>query len=359
MNTKIIADSTGVYSFKEVRNMNKIKTFLFFALVTAVLCFTPCILHRCYAAFEDLGCGARPLGMGNAFCAVANDANAFLYNPAGLAQLERIQISTMYANLFPGLSDGSGISNNFIAIAYPIPDAVGESWYSKNGLGTLGFGWFNLGVNSDPQRSGASYKEDTYIFSYAKTLEMFSFGISVKILAKEYGESYWTSLNPVFDKARNAYGVGIDFGLMYKSPDNKLALGLQVSDFNEPNIRLSDASPVPMAIRLGVGYKIGSVFGGTIEDITTAFDFTNRDRDYKFYSGVEGWFMEKNIALRFGFGTGSNLFSSVSLGASYQLTEETYNNDFRIDYAFVYPLSGLQPTGGTHRISLTMCFGEK
>lgn len=37
--------------------------------------------------------GPRPLGMGDAFVAVANDYNALLYNPAGLARLEQGQIN--------------------------------------------------------------------------------------------------------------------------------------------------------------------------------------------------------------------------------------------------------------------------
>jgi len=339
--------------------MNKIKILKEVLILTLVviLQLAICNLQFSFAAFEDLGCGARPLGMGNAFCGIANDANAFLYNPAGLAQLEKLQVSTMYANLYPSLSDGSSITNNFIAVAYPLPAITNSA--AKEGWGTVGFGWFNLGVNSDPRRSNATYKEDTYIFSYAKTLEMFSLGVSVKFHTKEYGQNYWTTLNSVFSKTRNAFGVGIDFGLLYKAPDEKLTLGLQLSDVNQPNIQLSEISPVPITVRIGVGYKIKSALDGKFEDIVSALDFTYRDKDYKAFAGIEGWLMEKSIGLRFGFGAGNNSFANISVGASYQLNEGMYNNDFRLDYAFVYPLSGLQPTGGTHRISLTMGFGGK
>ena len=40
----------------------------------------------------DLDLGARPLGMGGAFVAVANDGNAGYWNPAGLSQLQNISI---------------------------------------------------------------------------------------------------------------------------------------------------------------------------------------------------------------------------------------------------------------------------
>ena len=54
---------------------------------------------------------------------------------------------------------------------------------------------------------------------------------------------------------------------------------------------------------------------------------------------------------------GTSYFGSFSLGASYRLIEEIYNNDFQFDYAFIYPINGLRPTSGTHRISITMGFG--
>lgn len=41
--------------------------------------------------------GTRPLGMGNAFVAVADDRNALYYNPAGLARLDRMHVSALGA----------------------------------------------------------------------------------------------------------------------------------------------------------------------------------------------------------------------------------------------------------------------
>ena len=37
--------------------------------------------------------GIRPMGMGGAFVAVSNDANALFYNPAGLADIEKTRVS--------------------------------------------------------------------------------------------------------------------------------------------------------------------------------------------------------------------------------------------------------------------------
>jgi len=38
------------------------------------------------ATFVDIGFGARPLGMGRAYTALAADANAVVWNPAGMKE---------------------------------------------------------------------------------------------------------------------------------------------------------------------------------------------------------------------------------------------------------------------------------
>ena len=48
------------------------------------------------AAFSRMGLGARALGMGGAFVAVADDGFASSFNPAGLVQLKRPIFSASY-----------------------------------------------------------------------------------------------------------------------------------------------------------------------------------------------------------------------------------------------------------------------
>ena len=44
-------------------------------------------------SFSPIGAGARGVGMGGAFIAVADDGSAATFNPAGLAQLRRAELS--------------------------------------------------------------------------------------------------------------------------------------------------------------------------------------------------------------------------------------------------------------------------
>lgn len=83
-----------------------------------------------------VGSGARAQGMGGAFIAVADDATAASWNPAGLAQLERPEVSLVY-NLFWREEsfddtgslwlDGEGVVSldnlNYASVVYPLPVA--------------------------------------------------------------------------------------------------------------------------------------------------------------------------------------------------------------------------------------------
>jgi len=72
--------------------------FLLFALLSS----------PSYAAFDKggvSGIGARPLGMGGAFSTIADSGDAVFYNPAGLIQILRPEISGMGAVLLNGKED--------------------------------------------------------------------------------------------------------------------------------------------------------------------------------------------------------------------------------------------------------------
>ncbi|MBI1926707.1 hypothetical protein HYR99_21000, partial [Candidatus Poribacteria bacterium] len=56
------------------------------------------------AAFLDKA-GVRPLGMGGAFVARADDSSAGLWNPAGLAQLKQSEFVATYSALYTGLGE--------------------------------------------------------------------------------------------------------------------------------------------------------------------------------------------------------------------------------------------------------------
>ena len=116
-----------------------------------------------FSAFKS-GIGARALAMGGAFVAVADDATAMLWNPAGLAQLNDTRIGGMSTDLF-----GLGITHQFVgavttfanfgiglgwertSVASQVVDEEGEpgdlfTWNEQAILGTLATNIMDIGL---------------------------------------------------------------------------------------------------------------------------------------------------------------------------------------------------------------------
>jgi len=130
------------------------------------------------AAFFDMGQGARPVGMGEAFVAVADDANAMYYNVAGMTQVRMLSTTATYTGYMDGLSD------SFIAAVVPM--------YK---YGAFGVSWLNMSA-------GSLYSENTFKLGYAYNLnKSWTAGASLKYMMKSYSTGDATSAsNPVFSK---------------------------------------------------------------------------------------------------------------------------------------------------------------
>ncbi|MBQ2219566.1 MAG: hypothetical protein II417_02075, partial [Elusimicrobia bacterium] len=104
-------------------------------------------VQKAQAAFEDTYWGVRALGMGGAYTAVANDANAPLYNIAGIANCGQREVTLMGSRLFAGL-EGVEISANYLGAVYPISEEWGAVSFAWSSLGTPAlarYDAFNLG----------------------------------------------------------------------------------------------------------------------------------------------------------------------------------------------------------------------
>jgi hypothetical protein len=279
--------------------------------------------------FEDIGVGARPIGMGSAFVALVDDVHSIYYNPAGLSQLTHIEFTSSYGKLYWGLDDGSNLGNAFIGYAHPLAK-----------LGGIGVGWLSLGLNS-------LYREDTFILSYGnKLFSSFSGGLNFKVLYKQYSSNEDTKSDPLFqEKGYSRIGFSGDIGLLYNLSANIFS-GLSLTDILQPNMNLEDErDKLPLGVRIGIAYRDKTNL------INLALDAIYKDGKFNISAGAEKWFSGKSMGVRGGMDIGSDGWKSFSLGGSYQVSP------FEIDYAFIYPLSGLRGTYGSHRFSVTLRFG--
>ena len=108
------------------------------------------------------GAGNRALALGGAYAAVAGDASAPLWNPAGLALMQRSELQAMSATLY-----GIDISEQYASFALP-------SW--RFGTAALGFRRFAVGgVEQRDDRNvllseGLSDSQTEFKLSFARAM---------------------------------------------------------------------------------------------------------------------------------------------------------------------------------------------
>jgi len=294
-----------------------------------------------WAGFIDTGQGARPVGMGRAFTAVADDIHAVFYNPAGMAQLKGLAATTMYARLYPGVSDAD-LNYGLIAAAVPL------GFFGKIGVGVT-----NLSLDV--------YKENMLYVSYGRKLPFnLSVGGSFKMLR-------WSAdgdTDPISGAKDNNYsynGFSIDAGIMYQVPSSllgkflktgRLQLGLMLKDVNQPSIAEngSDSGKLPMGLAVGAAYLS--------ENLIIAADFSKVEKFNKLHLGAE------YVLQRLAFGSWQSAFMVRGGGIRVMNDAEGGEVDFgfgvivrtlQLDYAYVYPLA-LKNVDGSHKISLMFSF---
>lgn len=268
--------------------------------------------------------GARPLSMGGAFVAVADDVNAVYWNPAGLTQLQENQTTWMHTY------------NNRDLINYQ--DFLGYAMPSQKKGVSVGIGYIHSTTIIYIPPQWEEFDQKWYTVSLAKKInENMSLGINLK----QYREEITLLGESIKDDA-----IGIDVGYLYKM-DEKVSIGLLVQDINKPKTFKEELGGIEYLrnIRPGIAYKPN-------EETTIAMDiyyFTLKDAtdpNAKGQSdvrmGIE-WIANENLALRAGFY--GDAFKTMGIGYK--------KGNFQIDYAL---LTG--DDTGTHLVSGTIRFSK-
>lgn len=174
------------------------------------------------------GSGARAIGMGGAFISVADDATAASWNPAGLVQLERPEMSVVGQgsyraenNQFGKYPEASGEQTssqanlNYLSAAYPftllnrnmIVSLNYQHLYDFSRNWNLTFDGRNLPKNFDYEASGSLY---AYGIAYAvQIVPQLSFGFTLNIWQDGIYRNGWetSSRSAGIDKVGTTYWV--------------------------------------------------------------------------------------------------------------------------------------------------------
>ncbi len=276
------------------------------------------------------GVGARALGLGGAYTAVATDASTVYWNPAGLDLLPQ-QSAVMFYSRLP-----FGSQYNAISVAYPTLN-----------LGAVGLAV--LRISSDYEVRGneafgedgaeGSFAQTEFILSYGKkVLFDFAFGASVKLDQKDF-------------EGLIGRGVGLDLGLNYSSSAvsgllQNTAIGLTIQNAIEPILKVNNEGvPLPRNIKVGLAKKLS--FGLEENALSFMADVSmGEGKTPKYHAGMEFLFKGGAMA-RIGLNDKAPAFGA---GAKF--------NVFQIDYSYGWFAEQTPDFGASQRLSVTIEFGK-
>ena len=316
--------------------------------------------------FLTTGVGARPLGMGRAFVALADDGTAGYWNPSGLVFIDYPQLVLMHSERFKGEVKYDYLSCSipyrhekslgFSMIRLGIDDIADtrNAWddYGLDGIpGTGDFGENNgildpgeLNIDKISFFSNTDY---AFHISYAKRhRENFTYGWNVKIIKRAICDD-------------NAFGIGFDAAVLLKKW-NRLSIGANLMDATSTAIFWNTGKKelISPTLKLGLAFKIETkYFSGSILPL---MDWDIRFENRKFASQYNfgpisldpHYGLELSIKDRIFLRGGYDDLKRVSFGAGIKLPK------LNVDYSF-NSFDNIDQLGDTHRISLTLTLEEE
>jgi tetratricopeptide (TPR) repeat protein len=276
--------------------------------------------------FLSFGVGGRAMAMGGAYYGISDDATAAYWNPAGLAQLQRKELTTMQATLVA--------QNKLTYFSFAYPTKGGSCFAgSMTQMANAGFEQVdavfdpNTGQTTSIQNKGSFVdSQKAMALSWGKGVtETVLFGMSLKNITRQLG--------PSTDSAKS-----LDIGMMKTmGASYRMGLGMQ-NVFSQISGDTQDKYPVTI--------KFGNSLRLFKERLTLAADASkvlNGSTDLRF--GGEYW-VSRWFAFRFGLlGLPSVQETDFGFGLNFK--------SFTLDIA-----QGIHDLGSSTRMSVTFRFGQ-
>ncbi|MDI6731904.1 MAG: S-layer homology domain-containing protein [Candidatus Margulisbacteria bacterium] len=197
----------------------------------------------------QIGIGARPLALGRAYSALADDASAIFINPSGLASQDGLRLISMYSSILDG--------NTYLT--------AGAA--NKFQFGTLGLGFINVAspnievyewIGGVPVVVGyMNYNSSILLLSYANTFrDVIQLGGSLKIYSQGFSSSTITN------ESSSGLGYDADLGIKFH-PRRWLSVGLCAQNFIPSSMSAKftwtgtgEPEDIPSLVKIGLAVNV-------------------------------------------------------------------------------------------------------
>ena len=287
------------------------------------------------ADFLKIPVGARETSLGGAFTAVADNADAVYYNPAGLNLLQSPE-AAFSQNKFV-----EGVSQQWFAGAYPYK--AGVFGFGANYLSVSAFDAYDTGDN----RTGSVAASNLALYlSWGggspldyKFIRAVSYGATVKYISE------------TLDTERGS-GYGLDLGVLADSPVENLRFGLNVENAVSSRIKfIEKGARPPLTFKTGATYALRTAAGPVLRG---SLDYVFRgDRAGYIAAGLESVFFDV-LSLRMGYSAFDDISNGLNFGLGFFLSKYT-GRDISVDYSF----SPTYAFGDIHKLSVAYKFGAQ
>lgn len=282
-------------------------------------------------AIFNYSVGARQLGMADVAVGIADDVNAIFYNPAGLAQINKLELNAMYFDSIVDTKDEA------VSLAYPLRNGIFGRKASL-GIGIKAYQGGDLeyiqwdDVNNVELGRKTLKAENDYMGSigYAEEIaDGMYVGLAIKAIHSTLVEDYTAS------------AVAADIGILSKTPIEGLSVGLSLLNNGTEMKFIDEGDALPQRTVVGVGYKMKPMQS---VDLKVGADYiSERDVDGVANVGLEVGLLNM-VMVRFGYLTDSDLGSvTMGIGISLGWIQLDYG------YAMMDELGNLQKASLTFR----------
>ncbi|MEN3013261.1 MAG: PorV/PorQ family protein [Endomicrobiia bacterium] len=281
--------------------------------------------------FLNFGASAKAMAI-KSFFSISNDASAGYYNPAGLVQCDKKEITALHTELFPNTQT----IYDYIGFVYP---TIKYGVFSLSLVQLLSLKFEKIIVEFDPSGSGdiiniqhQGYFDDRQIgviLSYGKeVVEHINVGTSLKYITRK--------LDIHSDTMVSLDVSVLVIGINSKLPFLNFAAGIK----NLISASMNTEDKLPLIFKIGGSYRF------LREKLIVGVDLEkNVNSEFKWMVGIDYWILTF-LALRLGF-EGLSYLKETTAGLGFKY------RDYSVDYSF-----GYHELGFSHRISANMKWGK-